>query len=76
MEIENFFFKVTYGDANFVPIAVPRTCLKVFSSDSKMLFLSTILASSMTVSREVCLLSLNSKNLRREVRPSLCEMFG
>ena len=102
--------KMAYGGANFVPIAVPRTCLKVFSSNWKTLFFSTISASSIRVSRggsrtaatykmgfqpltiitkrsilddaavldpplvslEICLLSLNSKILRREVRPSLC----
>ena len=28
--------KISYGGANFVPIFVPVTCLKVFSSNSKM----------------------------------------
>ena len=41
--------KIAYRGANFVPIAVPRTCLKVFSSNSKMLFFSTISGSSIRV---------------------------
>ena len=65
--IENFssklaINKIAYEGANFVPIAVPRTCLKVFSSNSKILFFSTISARSIRVSLEICLLSLNSKN--------------
>ena len=76
--IENFSSKSAInkpacGGANFVPIAVPLTCLKVFSSNSKMLFFSTISGSSMRVSLEICLLSVNSKNLRGEVRPSHVE---
>ena len=36
--------KLAYGGANLLPIAVPRTCLKVFSSNWTMLFFSTISA--------------------------------
>ena len=68
--------KIAYGGANFVPIVVLRTCLKVFLSNSKMLFLSTISASSIRVSLEICFLSLNSKNIQRKVRPSLHGMLG
>ena len=67
--------KIAYGGANFIPIAVPRKCLKFFLTNSKMLFFRTISASSMRVSLEICLLSLNSKILRIEVRPSLCGML-
>ena len=78
--IENFFHKsainkIAYGGADFVPIATPRTCLKVFPSNLKTLFFSPVSASAMRVSLEICLLSLNSKKFRREVRPSLCEML-
>ena len=30
--------KIAYGGANFVPIVVLRTCLKGFSSNSKVFF--------------------------------------
>ena len=59
--------KIAYEGANFVPIAVPRTCLEVFWSNSKVVF-STISASSMRVSLEIYLLSLNSTNLRRDLQ--------
>ena len=59
--------KIVYKCANFVPIGVPRTCQKVFSSNSKMLFFSTISVSSIRVSLEICFLSPNSKSLRTDV---------
>ena len=59
--------KITYRGVNFIPTSVLRTCLKDFSSNSKILLFSTISASSIRVSLEICLLSLNSKNLRSRV---------
>lgn len=49
---------------------------KFFLSNSKKLFFSTISASSISVLFEICLLSLDSKSLRRQVRPSLRGMLG
>ena len=67
--------KIAYGAANFVPIAIPRTC-KSFFIEFKNVVFSTISANSIRVLLQIYLLSLNSKNLRREVRPSLCGMLG
>ena len=66
--------KVAYEGRNFALIEVSQNCLKVFSS--KMLFVSTTSASFLRASLEVCLLSLDSKNLQKDVRPSLCGMLG
>ena len=68
--------KIAYRDANFVPIAVPRTYLKVFHQIQKCCFLALFQrVLYIRVSLEIGLLSLNSKNLRREVIPSLCGLL-
>ena len=53
--------KIVYGGTKLVPIVVSRNCLKVFSSNSKMLLFSIVSASSIRKSLEICLLSLNFK---------------
>lgn len=77
---ENFFAKyaitkVVYGSAHFVPIAVPRN-FKSWLIKIKNAFFSLISANSIRVSLEICLLSLNSKTLQREFKPSLFGMLG
>ena len=59
--------KLAYTGANFVSIAVSYNFLKVFSSNSKMMFLALF-----QQVLEICFLSLDFKNLRKEVTPSLC----
>ena len=50
--------------------------LKFFHPIQKCYFFSTTSASSASVSLEICLLSFDSKNFLKEVRPSLCRMLG
>ena len=59
--------KITYGGENCVVIAVPRVCLKVFSSNSIMRFFSNISVSSIRVSLEICLSSVNSNALNQRI---------
>ena len=59
--------KLPYTGANVVSIAVSYSFLKVFSSNSKMMFLALF---QQVI--EICFLSLDFKNLRKEVTPSLC----
>ena len=59
--------KLAYTGANFVSIAFSYNFLKVFSSNSKMMFLALF-----QQVLEICFLSLDFKNLRKEVTPSLC----
>ena len=66
--------KIPYEGENFVSIVAPRICLKVFYRVQKCFF-STIFASSIRESLEICLLSLNSKNFWRVARPWLCGML-
>ena len=65
-----------YGGADFVPIAVPRFCFKVFSLKVKILFLRTTSASSTSVEVVTSFSCLKSSRLRRADRPSSCGMLG
>ena len=67
---------ILYGGANFVPIAVPRFCFKVFSIKVKILFLRTTSASSTSVEVVTSFSCLKSSHLRRADRPSSCGMLG
>ena len=46
-------YKIAYGGPNLVQIAVLRICLKVSSSDWKMLFFNNTSATSLSVSFEI-----------------------
>ena len=59
-----------------VLIVVSYFCWKVFSSNSNMLFFKATSASSVKVPREIYLLSLVSKNLQRDRRPSVYGILG
>ena len=50
-------------------------CVSARKSKSKRLFCSTSSASSVSVPFQVCVLPLDSRILRREVRPLLCGML-
>ena len=65
-----------YGGANFVPIAVPRFCFKVFSKKVKKLFLRATSASSTSVEVVISFSCLKSSRLGRADRPSPCGMLG
>ena len=67
--------KTAYGGANFVPIAVPRTCLKVFWSNSKGCFFLLFSEFYEGVTWDLFVISQFQK-LRREFRPLLCGMLG
>ena len=67
---------IIYGGANFVPIAVPRFCFKVFSLKVKILFLTTTSAGSTSVEVVTSFSCLKSSRLRRADRPSSCGMLG
>ena len=68
--------KIAYGGTILVSMCGSTGLFKNFLNFFKNFLFSTISASSMRVSLGICLLSLNSKNLRREVRPSLFGMLG
>ena len=67
---------ILYGGANFVPVAVPHFCFKVFSINVKILFLRTTSESSASVEVVTSFSYLRSSRLRRADIPSSCGMLG
>ena len=66
---------ILYRGANFLPIAMPRFCFKVFSLKVKILFLRSTSASSNSVEVVTSFLCLRSNRLRGADRPSSCGML-
>ena len=68
--------RILYGGANFVPIAVPLFCLKIFLLNLKILFFSTTSARSQSVSVEIYFSFQLSNLFLRADRPSSCGILG